>query len=549
MASRSIPVVGVLLALLGIAGTAGAEVAPTTLGRLAAQADAVLVGRVTATRTVEVEMKPDTWRTISPKALLAKVVVEQWIVGQPRLEELWIWATPTWVDDTTTAAVGERVLWFLDERGVDDLVKPASERVIRKATGGASVWRVVWEGRGRMPLRTVGERDYASVWVTDVVVPSEFHTIPGADPRYPGIVRGVALADLLCFIRRVTGPVPAKTDDHVGRLLAAFASADEDATARAYDEFKRMGEFARPLLMKVLADQRSPYREVAAELLKALDETGERALLRSLGSANVRVRRVGAFTAEWISRQNHIWHELLLARLKEHVADPDAEVRWRALQALVNDDAPEPEWMLPALAAALADASFPVRIHAARSVAVMWSGWIDDESNKETVLRMEKALLGWADAGDLTARRAAWEALSRVCGPASWEATRMAVAEADPVVRVCATQALGRIATPASIRLRVALLKDQDARVRRAAAFALGVKGLGDAVDPLVAALRDGDAHTRRLAAWALGKIGGTAAKAVPVLEGLMKSTKDDALQAEIGEALEAIRQRERGER
>jgi hypothetical protein len=51
-------------------------------------------------------------------------------------------------------------------------------------------------GRGRMPLRTVGGQQCATVWVGDVRLPSSVLTIGGPDPKY-SFIRSVRLTDLV----------------------------------------------------------------------------------------------------------------------------------------------------------------------------------------------------------------------------------------------------------------------------------------------------------------------------------------------------------------
>ena len=50
-------------------------------------------------------------------------------------------------------------------------------------------------GRGRMPLRDVQGRSYATIWVNDVLLPEGTPTIDGPDEKYE-LIRSIEL-DLL----------------------------------------------------------------------------------------------------------------------------------------------------------------------------------------------------------------------------------------------------------------------------------------------------------------------------------------------------------------
>jgi hypothetical protein len=73
------------------------------------------------------------------------------------------------MDSTEAANEGETILLFLYRQD--------------KGTFGIQLF-----GRGRMPLRKLGGKTYATLWSPEIILPTDAPTIPGPDSRYDFIV-------------------------------------------------------------------------------------------------------------------------------------------------------------------------------------------------------------------------------------------------------------------------------------------------------------------------------------------------------------------------
>ena len=86
-------------------------------------------------------------------------------------------ASSTWTCDISEAKVGERVVLFL--------MKPKDWPFML----------IEHSGRGRMPIRDVEGKLYATIWAKDVRLPKGFMTIPGPETNYE-FIRSVGLSRL-----------------------------------------------------------------------------------------------------------------------------------------------------------------------------------------------------------------------------------------------------------------------------------------------------------------------------------------------------------------
>jgi hypothetical protein len=86
-------------------------------------------------------------------------------------------ASPTRYCDIASAKAGERVVLFLEKRK------------------DSAIMMIAHVGRGRMPLREVESKTYATLWSQDVLLPAGTATIPGPEPKY-GFIRSVELKKL-----------------------------------------------------------------------------------------------------------------------------------------------------------------------------------------------------------------------------------------------------------------------------------------------------------------------------------------------------------------
>jgi len=518
---------------------AEAELSPSSLVRLAAQSDLVFVGRVERVIEMPVKALDDVDLIPLTEASLAEVTVLEWIKGTQQTKTLWLWASATWVCDVTMAIEGEVAVFYLDGQGVADVVTAASVKRVNAATRGAPVHRIAMFGRGRMPIREIAGRAYATVWTSDVRLPADFDTIPGPDLRYTAFKRGVLVEDLRRVIKRGSKGVPEQGQGRVLDLLRIVGGPFGEVRNEALSQIVDRADRSLPILIKILGDAQSPLREAAAEILGCRPEHGEAALAKGLASKEVGARRAAAFAIEWISREAPLRDEDLLDQVSKGLGDPDPEVRWLLLRSL-DLDSPDEDKLVTAILAALADGS-PAVQRQATWILRAYPAYLLEVRKGAARTEIEARLLALAASSDLRLRRTTWEALSNAAGPAAWKAAQRALADADPVVRVNATSALARMSSEAASQRLIALLGDKDAWVRRAAAHALGMSPAKEGVLALARALGDPDPLVRGLAVWALGEMGTQAATAAPALEILLKR-EERLLGDEIREALAKIR-------
>ena len=68
--------------------------------------------------------------------------------------------------------------------------------------GSAPFWLLSWSGRGKMPIRNVHGKQYATLWTADVRLPATISTISGPERKYSAFIRSAPLSQVLDFVRR-----------------------------------------------------------------------------------------------------------------------------------------------------------------------------------------------------------------------------------------------------------------------------------------------------------------------------------------------------------
>ena len=91
-------------------------------------------------------------------------------------------ASPTWTCDISEAKTGETVLLFLAK------------------SGKARSYIIAHSGRGRMPLRIVANKSYATLW-QDVRLPKDTPTIDGPEPKWD-FIRSVEVTILRDLVKK-----------------------------------------------------------------------------------------------------------------------------------------------------------------------------------------------------------------------------------------------------------------------------------------------------------------------------------------------------------
>jgi hypothetical protein len=190
--------------------SASASVRSISLKELATESTLVIVGKVTEVR--EIEGVP-----------VARVLVLKKLKGDCA-SEVYFLAASTWTCDVSGAEEGEEALFFFRRYDFDP--QPAPRPVadkdgriemsfgFKEPTGfkeqvsallrGDELRQLAHSGRGRMPLRTVENRRYATVWVTDVGLPSSVSTISGPEAEYD-FIRSVPLDELVRLVAEYVG--------------------------------------------------------------------------------------------------------------------------------------------------------------------------------------------------------------------------------------------------------------------------------------------------------------------------------------------------------
>jgi hypothetical protein len=148
-----------------------ARVGTVTLKELVDRSDLIVLATETKVEHGPTDFKIEGEVIPSPQVATARVL-EVW-KGNADPEVRYL-ASPTWPCDISQAKVGERVVLFL--------MKPPDW----------PFWAIADSGRGRMPIRDVAGKAYATIYTGDVLLPKGITTIPGAKPKYE-FIRSVEL--------------------------------------------------------------------------------------------------------------------------------------------------------------------------------------------------------------------------------------------------------------------------------------------------------------------------------------------------------------------
>jgi hypothetical protein len=144
----------VSLVLFSLAVPALAKVEGVTLKGLAARSDLIVFARVT-----KIEAGPNGVRPAGDESRPVKVataqVIETWKGDEVR--EVRYIASPTWACDTASAAVGERVVLFLEG-------------------SREKSYSIAHAGRGRMPIHELNDTRYAEL-ADEVILPEGTPTV------------------------------------------------------------------------------------------------------------------------------------------------------------------------------------------------------------------------------------------------------------------------------------------------------------------------------------------------------------------------------------
>jgi hypothetical protein len=179
--AHRIPILLTVLLIVLCPTIARAEAAEVSLKDLVARSGLIVIARVAAVEDGPAGIKTEGNGAFPPLRVATAEVIEVW-KGGPLREVRYI-ASPVQNCDVSHADEGERVVLFLGSR-TDTPIREISHL-----------------GRGRMPIRQIEGKPYATIDTKVVQLPEQIVTIPGPEPRYSWY-RSVKLNDLRQFVRQ-----------------------------------------------------------------------------------------------------------------------------------------------------------------------------------------------------------------------------------------------------------------------------------------------------------------------------------------------------------
>lgn len=156
------------LTLLLLAAPLSAKVGSLSLAEMADASEVIVLAKV------------DSVSWLPWKRYATATIEEVWKGKETRTVEFL--ASPTWTCDVSEAVKGERVVLFLTH-------DPESRS-----------YAIAHAGRGRMPLRTVGGKAYATFW-PEVDLPEGTPTIDGPEPEWD-FIRSIEVETLRNLVRK-----------------------------------------------------------------------------------------------------------------------------------------------------------------------------------------------------------------------------------------------------------------------------------------------------------------------------------------------------------
>lgn len=176
-----------------------ASVGKITLKELVDGSDLIVVATETKVEDGPANLTLGEEVISSPIKIATARVLEVW-KGNTGLEVRYL-ASSTWICDISDVKVGERVVLFL----------------VRQKDW--PFWGIAHAGRGRMPIRDVESKSYATIWAEDVRLPAGFMTMPGPERKYE-FIRSVNLSQLAWMVRSM-----GRTDMLIVGSVSTFALA------------------------------------------------------------------------------------------------------------------------------------------------------------------------------------------------------------------------------------------------------------------------------------------------------------------------------------
>ena len=181
-----------------------ARVGDIKLSELVRGSDVISTGRVTRIQAIprapEERPRPpgakrsflSDWRS-QAEVTFAEAELVQLVKGEGAMTKVCFLAEGTWTCDISDAELNETALFFLDDLTWIEAEGPKFRASLAEFTGGAPVFCIAHSGRGRMPLRNVDGRDYATYW-TEVVMPADLPSIDGPEAQYASFIRSAPLS-------------------------------------------------------------------------------------------------------------------------------------------------------------------------------------------------------------------------------------------------------------------------------------------------------------------------------------------------------------------